>query len=108
MRPLRTPSAALAGVLLSAAVAAASTPKAYLSKERVGDKCWFNPTTTAEATLGCWLLEHPKVAQAMIYWDSTYTDGSGWSTWPLTSKHQLRSYFGKLVTWYHAGMPSKN
>lgn len=76
-------------------------PVGILSKARLGVRCW--DTANTNAALDCWLNQHPDVAGAMFYQDSSYS--GTWPTWPTAVKNQLRLYFNQMAVWYKVGMP---
>jgi len=84
------------------APAHAQLPVKYLSKARLGVRCF--ETANTNAALDCWLVYHPDVAGAMFYQDSVFT--GTWPTWPSAAKSQLHVLFDQMVAWYHAGMPA--
>jgi|WetSurMetagenome_2_1015567.scaffolds.fasta_scaffold04691_2 hypothetical protein len=94
--------AGLCALLLGLLLAAAPAEAAYslpLSQARLGAVCATKPNT--EQAVACWLQQHPDVANAMIFYDST--GGGPWSRWKPQRRTQFFAYFNQMVKWYNAG-----
>lgn len=63
----------------------------------------------ADYPLDCWIKQHPRVRDAIVWEFSDGVNSLGpkpWLQWPASAKQDLRVAFENTVTWYNNGMSS--
>ena len=61
----------------------------------------------ADYPLDCWIKQHPRIADAIVWEFSDGVNSLGpkaWPQWPKSAKDELRVAFQNAVAWYNSGM----